>query len=222
MKTLITLLLLVSFGYSQRPIAIVLKAKGNVTLERDGKKDVVKRGTKVYNDDVLQTLKKSLVALRFLDDKSTVRIRQNSTFTVQGKKENNSTWKNIALEAGDILASVAKQKGEFRIESPTSVASVKGTRFGVSFSPVSGASTTYVFEGLVEIKSKKSGKTQNINPGQKAVVNNKGEVQSGDFTSGEFDETADDMDEALLEFQDQDGNKKYLKLKFIPKQESDQ
>jgi len=223
MKTLITVLLLLSFGYSQRPIAIVLKAKGSVNLTRgDDKPTRVKRGTKVYNEDKLSTAKRSLVALRFLDDKSTVRIRQNSTFVVQGEKENNSTIKNIVLEAGDIFASVAKQKSEFRIESPTSVASVKGTKFGVSFNTAIGSSTTYVLEGLVEVRSKKSGKVQSLGAKQKVVVNNKGEAEAGSFEEGDFDEGSEDDEEAILEFQDKDGNKKYLKLRFVPVQEDNE
>lgn len=215
MKTILSLLLICTIAFSQKAIAVVKKAKGSVTISHNGKDKKVKRGTRIYHDDKLSTGKKSLVAFVFLDDKSLVRVRQNSIFKVKGEREQNNIAKNIVMEIGDVFASVAKQKGRFRVESPTSVASVKGTEFSVEFN--NGISTTYVFEGSVEVSSKKGGKSETLGEGEKASADGDGNLNKSAMTEADKNKKNDDLGdiptEVIFNLENDKGEKKQLNIK---------
>lgn len=218
MKHIALILIVAAFAFGQKAkaVAIVKKAKGLVYITHDGKEVKVKRGTKIYNDDQIVTKEKALVAFVFLDDKSLVRVKENSVFKVKGQREKNSIAKNIVLEIGDVFASVTKQKGEFRIESPTSVASVKGTKFSVDFDS-NGLTKTYVYDGLVEVASKAGGGTTQVGKGQKVVTQKDGSQEKTTMSESEqknIDEDTDDDDlmEFILEFENDAGEKKTLKI----------
>ena len=155
-----------------KALAIVIKAKGKATITKDGEEKKIRRGTRIYHDDLIKTEKKSYVAMRFLDDKTLVRVRQNSLMKVQGEREGTSIAKNILLEAGDMFASVTKQKVKFRVTTPTSVASVKGTKFGMRYNSRSGKAETLTYEGLVEVTIK--GKTVEVPANTKVIANKDG------------------------------------------------
>jgi hypothetical protein len=154
MKYFVILFSLLSFVVAQnKALAVVIKAKGKVLIERPGgKKEKVKRGSRIYHNDMLKTMKKARVAFRFLDDRSLVRMRENSLFKIQGKNENGSVSKNIQMEVGSAFFSIAKQKGRFRVSTPTSVASVKGTKFECFYDNKSGEHVTATHEGLVGVR----------------------------------------------------------------------
>ena len=113
------------------PIAVIVKSRGTVTIqyEKDGKRENVKRGTKLYTGAILIAKEKSYASLLFVDDRSMIRVRPNSILTVNGQREKNNIAKNISLEVGTIFAQITKQKTGFQVTTPTSVASVKGTSF---------------------------------------------------------------------------------------------
>ncbi len=211
-------------GMSATPIAVVLKVKGKVYIVRGGNKANAlkpKRGFRLEDGDKLMTDKKSYVAIRFIDDGSTVRIRANSTCFIRGKKEKNEILKNIQLEVGTIFARVTKQKGKFEVSTPTSVASVKGTEFITDQKPAGKGGTYYYgFGGTVEIKSE--GGTGLLHGGETAHVASKSSPPIIRKTiKGEvplFDETDEDEDLFEFEFQNDSGQKQILKFK-VQKQE---
>jgi hypothetical protein len=135
-------------------IAVVLKVKGSVSVTHAGNNssESVKRGHRLQEGDKLVTGFKSFVAFRFIDDASLIRITANSTCTIQGKKENNQILKNIYVEVGTIFTSITQQKGKFQVATPTSVASVKGTRF-ITVHTENPGSDYFNEEGLLEIAS---------------------------------------------------------------------
>ncbi len=112
-------------------VAVVLKASGKVQVSRDSldKPVQVKRGFRLQNGDQLETGKNSSVALRFIDDASLVRLRENTICQFTLDKKDTGNDKSIFLEVGAILTEITRQKGEFQVATPTSVASVKGTGF---------------------------------------------------------------------------------------------
>ena len=153
--SVLTFILFSTFVQAE-PIAIVLKARGKVTMTHavSGKISSVKTGTRLYAGSKIVTKSKSFAAIKFIDDGSLVRIRPNSTCTVEGKRQKSGFFKNLFLEVGTIFSQVVQQKGVFRITTPTSVASVKGTAFWTKQEFKGG---TYYFgeEGVVEISNKK-------------------------------------------------------------------
>ena len=75
--------------YAAKSVAITIKSKGKVKIYESGKKSEknLKRGFRLRNGDKIVTEDKSYAAFRFIDDKSLVRIRSNSSCTVKGKED---------------------------------------------------------------------------------------------------------------------------------------
>jgi len=226
---LVTLLFILSIpGFTADYIALVLKVKGKVYIVRgeDAANAVKpKRGYKLQDGDKILTDAKSYAAIRYLDDASTVRIRANSTCYIRGKKEKNEILKNVYLEVGTILARVTQQKGKFEVSTPTSVASVKGTIWITDQKPLGGKdkgkTLHYGLGGIVEVSN--DGGTALLHEGETAEVLSKtaaplirktvpGEVPSFD----EYEETEDLFE---FEFQNADGQRKVLNMKFKKAQE---
>ena len=216
MKYLSILCILITFSMSQgKALAIVIKAKGKATVTRNGEDKKVRRGTRLYSEDLIKTNKKSYVAMRFLDDKTLVRVRQNSIMKLQGERVGNTIAKNMFLEAGNIFASVTKQKVKFRVTTPTSVASVKGTKFVMGYNSSTGQAETLTYEGLVEVTIK--GKKVELPANTKLVAQ-----KDGTFTKEKFDPSVTEAfetyfdakkgDEIEIEYKDSDGNIKTLKV----------
>jgi len=222
MKYILLLCFLTSLSFSQaKALAIVIKAKGSVTIETNGKQKKVKRGTRIYHDDLIKTKKKSYVAMRFLDDKSLVRVRQNSAFKVRGKREGNTIAKSIDMEIGNIFASITKQKSKFRVSTPTSVASVKGTVFECLYDPVTGDHITATYEGLVGVNIK--GKEVDAAAGNIVIAKKDGTFETeklNESNKKKFginpigDDDAKAGDEIEIDFKGSEGTKK-LKIKVI-------
>ena len=203
--------------FAAKSIAITIKSKGKVKIYESGKTydKNLKRGFRLKNGDKIITGDKSYAAFRFIDDKSLVRIRSNSSCTVKGEQEeDNSILKNIFVEIGTIFARITKQKGRFQVTTPTSVASVKGTKGIIDHR---GADGTYYFgeEGLWEIKNK--GGVAQLRNGETAFVADENtapvvwKTRKGEKPS--FEEFEGDEDEFEFEFENDNGDKKLLKFK---------
>ena len=98
--------------------------------------------------------------------------------------------KTISLDYGTVKATVTKQKGEFRIATPTSVASVKGTEWWVS-SDENGDTFT-VLNGIVEIENLVSGLIQNVGENSTASSNSDGTVVVEETNEAEIPDDPDD------------------------------
>jgi hypothetical protein len=221
MKYFLVILLTMSILSAQKAqfIAVVLKAKGEVELNSNGKTINVKRGTKIYNNDIVKTKDKGYLTLRFMDDKSTLRVRKNSIVKINVSKEKSSVSKNIALEVGDIFLSVVKKRGRTRVSTPTSVASVKGTKFQSVFDPNTGDHITYTTEGTVEVDV--DGKKVDVEKGTIILAKKDGTFEMfegsdiGKLGLTPFDEEEDGESDMLeFEYEDENGNKKAVKIKL--------
>ena len=119
------------FGVAQR-IAIATKAIGTVEINKKAQPgyNSLKAGTILEDGDGIRTGSDGFVLLIFIDDKSQLKVKGDSEVTISGKKIASAISKNIRMDNGTVRAEVNKQrKGEFVIQSTTSVASVKGTDF---------------------------------------------------------------------------------------------
>jgi hypothetical protein len=139
---------------SAKTIAVIIKVKGNVTLYKDNKvsEQKLRRGTRLIAGDKLVTDSKGYAAIRFTDDKSLLRVRSNSTCTIRTREEKNETIKNVFLEVGTIYARVTKQNAKFEVQTPTSVASVKGTEW-ITKQILKGATYYYGRSGVFEVSN---------------------------------------------------------------------
>lgn len=204
----------------EKAVAVVIKSKGEATIEHNGKKLEVKRGSKIYINDKIETSSNANIAFRYLDDKSLVRVDANTAFTVKGEREGTSISKNLSMEVGNLFANVTKQKsGSFRITTPRAAATVKGTSFGVVFDS-NDNSIVYVYEGLVGVES--DGKSKDAGAGFVLVTKKDGSQEQlplNDETKKRFGlSSAEDFqgaDELELEFESNNGQNKKIKIKIL-------
>ncbi len=129
--TVLILLFLVLLTYAADPIAIIIKSAGQVEVYRtdETKPSDGRKGMVLYDGDKIKTAEASFCAIKFVDDKSLLRIKENSSCMIEGKREEDKTDKNVIVEIGSFFAQLFQPKGKFTITTPTSVASVKGTQW---------------------------------------------------------------------------------------------
>ena len=224
LKILFSILLITIFTSSliaADPVAVIIKAKGDIAIKNaaSGKSITAKRGTRLNDGDKISTGKKGRVFVKFLDDNSLLRIRPNSTCTINAKKEQNSVTKNIFVEVGTIFSKITRQKSSFSVTTPTSVASVKGTIFW-TVQKFKGSTQYFGEEGTVEV-SNDAGSAL-MQKGETATVtskNSKPIVTKTKPGEGPSLDDSDAPDEFEFEFQDDSGNKKLLKFKTQKTQE---
>tara|TARA_R110002096_G_scaffold247097_10_gene439524 strand:+ start:440 stop:1861 length:1422 start_codon:yes stop_codon:yes gene_type:complete len=77
---------------------------------------------------------------------------------------------NCVLTEGTAVAEVAESAHGFRIETPRANVIDHGTRFAVNVDPVSGATQTQVFEGLVEVELASTRESIELKTGQQNYV----------------------------------------------------
>jgi hypothetical protein len=215
-----SLILFCNWVAGPETIAVIVKTQGSITLIRSktASKEKITRGTKLRDGDKLVTKKKSYAAVSFLDDASFIRIRPNSTCIIRGKKEKNKISKNIFLEVGMLFARVLKQKGQFLISTPTSVASVKGTEW-ITEQKFEGGTFYYGIKGVVEITNDAGSALLHENESawvaseKEAPVISK--IDSSAVPSVDEDDKADLFE---LEFENDAGQKKLLKYNAIKKE----
>ncbi len=215
---LVLLLVLFSGSLLAENIAVVIRVRGDVqvTPANSLKAVPVRKGQVLKSGDKLQTGDKSFCSIKFLDDRSLLRIKQNSTCTIQGKRKEKAIEKNILAEVGSFFLSLFRQRENLKVTTPTSVASVKGTKFWV-IQPTPLGPTRYVCtEGVVEIKNE-AGKVL-IRKGQTAEVLSKSQLPrvrltgKGDIPDDEFDGNGGgNLD---FEFTDASGQKKIMRIEL--------
>ncbi len=167
---ILSLLMLVTFGASLSPaaakIAVVTKVKGVVEMERDKSGfNALKPGIILEDGDRIRTGSNGFTALIYIDDKSLLKIKENTEIVITGKRDVNSISKEANISQGTLRASVGKQKkGEFVVKSPTSVASVKGTVFDFISDPNSGDQVIGI-EGIIALTNTLTGASIDITEG---------------------------------------------------------
>lgn len=183
-----TILLFTVFtaALSAEPIARVIKSAGNVYLKRvtsDAFDTAVKPGISIDNGDMVRVEQASFAVIIYLDDKSVIKMKENTQFQFVDT-ENTRT---IDMEIGTIINDIKKENRTktFRVETPTSVASVKGTIFSAMVD-ASGIDQFYGQEGLFEVFNMVSGQTVAVGPGQKALSSPTGSVISAPAAPSEF------------------------------------
>ena len=96
----------------------------------------VKPGQAVSNGDALRVGEGSFAVVIYLDDKSVIKVRENTDFQFIDSQNT----RVIRVEQGTTLHNVTTEgrNKPYRVETPVSVASVKGTEFSASHDPVAG------------------------------------------------------------------------------------
>jgi hypothetical protein len=186
--TISLFLTLLAVNVSAETIARVMKSSGEVFLKRLGKQifdEAVSPGAAINNGDAIKVGSTGFAVVIFLDDRSVVKLRENTQFQFTDTKNTRS----LNIEFGTILNDV-KREGRtktFRVETPVSVASVKGTKFAAVVDP-SGVDQFYGQEGEFQVFNTVSGQTVTVGPGQKAISNAMGNLIQAPASPEEYPE----------------------------------
>jgi len=198
-------------------IALILKSKGSVKVKDNSTKKWQESqiGMRLNSGDLVKTGDNALAAIMFTDDKSLLKVRDNSSFTIQGQRQESSIAKKIKLTLGSLWVKVQKQDTKFLVETPSGVAAVKGTEFYCMVDNNGNVSIVCI-EGLVSLINK-LGKTL-VNAGETGF-SSKTEAPSSNKTKDSevptWGDSSDDKENQLeFEFEDPDGNKKTLKINY--------
>ena len=205
--------------FAAEKIAVIVKMKGDVrvTPKSSFKSAAAKKGQILQDGDKLETSADAFCAIKFLDDKSLMRIRENSVCTIEGKRDGGSITKNIFSEVGSFFFSLFQQPKNFTVTTPTSVASVKGTQFWVLQRLQSGETRYITTDGTVEV-SNQAGKVL-VRKGQTAVVLSRSSMpevrltRTGDIPP-DLSGGAGAIRQLEFEFTDEGGQKRVMRMQI--------
>jgi hypothetical protein len=213
---LIILLTASQFGLAQR-IAIATKAMGDVEINKKvqpGYKSL-KAGTILEDGDGIRTGPDGFALLIFIDDKSQLKVKGDSEVTISGKKIASAISKNVRMDNGTVRAQVNKQrKGEFVIQSTTSVASVKGTDFWFIANSEEG-DMVIGLEGIVDLFNAISGLNVDVTAGNTGTSDSNGNIDVNETNQNTIPEDPTDGDAPVgdqieIEFEGPNGEIKKL------------
>jgi len=170
---------------SAEEIAIVTKKNGSVKYKKNTSKSFKNKiniGLELYNNDLLSTGSDGFIIFAYLDDGSLIKMYKNSKIYVTGDLKNKIIDKKVIIDDGVFKFDVEKQKqNEFKVVTPTSVASVKGTTFYIDIKDRNDI--FYGVDGVVEIL--------NIESNEILILSNRKKITSSDdgtILSEEIDE----------------------------------
>ena len=175
MKKIITGLIVISLmtGFTiAESIARVMKAQGEVTIKRLGGIDFSEAaapGAAINNGDALKVGELGFAVVVFIDDRSVIKVKEKTEFEFIDSE----TSRTLKIENGTLINNIASEgrTRAFRIETPTSVASVKGTEFTAIVNSIFGVDQFLGTSGLIEVLNLISQQIVTIGAGQKAISN---------------------------------------------------
>lgn len=199
---------------AQESVGITLKVKGNVTLTHEEEKTSAKDGSELENNDVLESKENSFAVIKFIDGSSVVKLFPKSILTINAEKKDGVLKKKSTVKLGELWAKVTKNTGEFIVKTPTTVVSVKGTRFVLKVDE-EGKTELFTLNGIVNLKNKKDDNEANVKEGQKAISSGAGEIVVSMITAGEM-EGYDVQDPELLQINliNENGEKRSVEIEL--------
>ena len=217
-KSILFIILLTAsqFGIAQR-IAIATKAIGAVEINKKAQPgyNSLKAGTILEDGDGIRTGSDGFVLIIFIDDRSQLKVKGDSEVTISGKKIASAISKNVRMDNGTVRAQVNKQrKGEFVIQSTTSVASVKGTDFWFIANSEEG-DMVIGLEGIVDLFNVISGLNVDVTAGNTGTSDSNGNIDVNETNQNTIPEDPTEGDEPVgdqieIEFEGPNGEIKKL------------
>lgn len=201
-------------------IAVVTKVKGLVELMPKGKKIFVKlkSGTILADGDKVRTGTSGFTAIIFIDDKSTLKLKGNSQAIITGQRTASSISKKINMDSGTLRATIKKQNTSFVIQTPTSVASVKGTDFWLLSDPDKGDQVIGL-EGTVGLKNIDTGQDVDVVQGMSGISTPDGDLGLEETVASSIpvdpsDESADGPSQFKIYLEGPNGTQKVMVIEY--------
>jgi len=182
-----------------RPLALVTRLIPNLAIRNVDRNMPADKGSELFSGDTLRTDENGYALVVFMD-KSTAKVRPQSQMIVRGEIDRDQNSRSrINLNAGEIFLEVEKRpNNELEVITSTTVASVKGTRFGATHTGY-----FWVEEGEVEVTLIESGETVTITDGMfSRIDDDETTLVTGELSDGEIAELAEDyriLDSELTE-----------------------
>lgn len=182
-----------------RPLALVTRLIPNLAIRNVDRNMPADKGSELFSGDTLRTDENGYALVVFMD-KSTAKVRPQSQMIVRGEIDRNQNSRSrISLNNGEIFLDVEKRpNNELEVITSTTVASVKGTRFGATHTGY-----FWVEEGEVEVTLIESGETVTITDGMfSRIDDDETTLVTGELSDGEIAELAEDyriLDSELTE-----------------------
>ncbi len=201
-------------------IAVATKVKGLVEIMPDGKDSFsdLKPGSILSDGDKLRTGSKGFAAIIFIDDKSTLKLKENSEAVITGQRSAKSISKKINMDIGTVRATITKQNTDFVIQTPTSVASVKGTDFWLVTDPSDGDLIIGI-EGLVGLTNNETGQEIDVSEGMSGISTPDGtlgleETDSSSIPDDPSEENEEEGSQIRIYFEGPDGEQKVMIIDY--------
>ena len=246
-KVIVTLFVSISLLYTSEGIALVMKKKGAVEHKKfnsDIFNTSIYRNKSLFNDDIIRTGVDGFTKVVYLDDGSSIKLHKNSQVFIQGKVEGSRIVKQISILTGTMKLDVVNNtKQKFKIITPTSVATIKGTRFWVDVNEDLG-DKFFGLQGIVSIANNFSNNVLQLTPNNMVVSLSDGslyveptrpselmkletlEVDAGESsqdvppentpnqTIPDYQNQQDNFKKLIFKVSDADGNEKILIVKY--------
>ncbi len=201
-------------------IAVATKVQGEVEYERgdEGFKKLT-AGNILQGGDRVRTGKNGFTAIIFIDDKSMLKIKEKTEVMIKGQRSQGSISKKIHLDGGTLRAQVTPQrKGDFVVQTPVSVASVKGTDFWLLSNDQTGDQLIGI-DGIVALVNLISGDSIDVSAGFTGLSSLDGSIQSftTDPTTIPTDPAGAETEQPSrleIEFKSPDGKTKTLIINY--------
>lgn len=219
----------------QQNVAIVYKLlldKQLLVQPTSGEAKTGQVGDLLHHGDYLQTDDNTRAAIRFTDDGSVMRMNPQCELQIRAEGERSALRKILKVDMGELWARVRRREGaEYRIETPSAVAAVKGTEFIVKVEP-GGKTTVIAIEGVldffndvgsVEIPAGSTGVAVSASEGPVVEPTRQGDIAAfSELVGEEFGvEQQEDLVEVTIFFVDEDGNRKTVIIK-LPRSQAQQ
>ena len=189
MKRIVTLLvfaLVLASGVYAEKVAVISKVQGDVLIQKAEDFDYntpVTMGMILENNDQIK-VNDGFAVMLLLDDKSQVKLRENSEVAIALVEDIGGTGYHVRLEYGQALTKYEKGADfGFQLHTPTSVASIKGTAFWTITDPETG-DQVIVTEGQVDVMNNLTGMISTAGPGQTVNSSTDGYIETGDTDEG--------------------------------------
>jgi len=153
--------------FTSESVALVMKKKGDVKYKPFSSKNStseLEMSKSLFNQDQIQTGENGFTKVVYLDDGSTIKVHRDSEVYIQGSIKNRRITKQINIAYGKMKFDINPQKTtDFIVVTPTSVATIKGTRFWIDCKGDDG-DIFFGLTGLVEITNTESGQSVKLKP----------------------------------------------------------
>ncbi|MDI3503532.1 MAG: hypothetical protein PWP64_468 [Candidatus Cloacimonadota bacterium] len=203
-------------------VALLSASKGKVELVRSKKSIAFTNGELLKNRDILRTGPESFAAYKYIDASALVKLFANSVVTIYGDKSGDKLSKRVNVKKGSVLSSIKSGSGAFTVQTPTTVASVKGTEF-VTRVDENGNSMFIVTEGEVELRVMSSDERASVGKGKTAIINSDSELFLRETSNEDLSrieqielESTQTREKTIIRIpvMDQAGNTKYIEISY--------